>query len=267
MRVEPPAWAALLHRVEGRIIRPRPDGRVPLHVAIDAHKALTGPFVLALMAMYDTYTTAAWIYLGLHGAYGIAWVIKDLVVPDRRFHRRVSLLGATGALLFLSLYWVAPILLVTGAPGSGWSPAPPFGLAIAVAVHTLGVVLMIGSDGQKNAALATMHPPGRTAGGVSVGSGDPEAMSRSSFDATTGPGRLITTGFFRHVRHPNYLGEMLIYGSYALIVNHWLPWVILAAVWLLYFLPNMLVIEASLSRYPEFEGWRRRTGFLLPRIR
>lgn len=235
-RLAAPGWAGALNRLAEAIIRDRPSGRVPLHVAIDAHKALTGPFVLALMVMYDAWSGAAWVYLALHGAYGVSWVLKDLAYPDRRWHRRVSLIGATGALLFLSLYWVAPILLVTGAPGAGWSPAPAWGLAIAVAVHTLGLVLMIGADVHKNAMLACER-------------------------------RLVTTGFFRFVRHPNYLGEMLVYGSYALIVNHWLPWVILAAIWLLFFLPNMLAIEASISRYPEYGDWARRTGFLLPRFR
>jgi len=28
---------------------------------------------------------------------------------------------------------------------------------------------------------------------------------------------LITDGVFRYVRHPNYLGEMMIYGSFALM--------------------------------------------------
>jgi Protein of unknown function (DUF1295) len=39
---------------------------------------------------------------------------------------------------------------------------------------------------------------------------------------------LITDGMFRHVRHPNYLGEMMVYGSFALMVWHWLPFVVLA---------------------------------------
>ena len=34
---------------------------------------------------------------------------------------------------------------------------------------------------------------------------------------------LITDGVHRYVRHPNYLGEMMIYGSFALMVWHWLP--------------------------------------------
>jgi protein-S-isoprenylcysteine O-methyltransferase Ste14 len=59
---------------------------------------------------------------------------------------------------------------------------------------------------------------------------------------------------------------MLVYGSYALLVGHWLPWAVLAWVWLGIFLPNMLLAEASLSRYPEWEAYRARTGFLLPRL-
>lgn len=235
----PPRWATALHRIAERAIRPMAKGRVPLHAAIDAHKASTGLFVLLLMAMYDTFTNAAWVYLALHGAYGIAWLIKDRTFPDTRWHRAVSLLGATGALLFLSLYWVAPAILVLGTAGTvdmgGWRPAGPEQRAAAIFLYALGLVLMIGSDLQKNVTLAR------------------------------GPG-LITTGFFRRVRHPNYLGEILIYGSFALVVNHWLPWAILVAVWLLFFLPSMLVIEGRLSRHPEFEAWRERTGFLLPRF-
>ena len=31
---------------------------------------------------------------------------------------------------------------------------------------------------------------------------------------------LITDAMFKYVRHPNYLGEMMIYTSFALIVQH-----------------------------------------------
>ena len=67
------------------------------------------------------------------------------------------------------------------------------------------------------------------------------------------------------VRHPNYLGEMMIYGSFALLVWHWLPWLVLAWVWLGLFAVNMMNKEASLSRYPEWAAYRQRTGWLLPR--
>jgi len=63
---------------------------------------------------------------------------------------------------------------------------------------------------------------------------------------------LITDGMHRYVRHPNYLGEMMIYGSFALMVWHWLPVVVLAWVWLGLFAVNMTMKEASMSRYADW---------------
>ena len=75
---------------------------------------------------------------------------------------------------------------------------------------------------------------------------------------------LITEGFYKYVRHPNYLGEMMIYGSFALLAQHWLPWLILAYWWTAMFYVNMQLIDASLSRYPGWEEYKVRTGMLLP---
>jgi protein-S-isoprenylcysteine O-methyltransferase Ste14 len=71
---------------------------------------------------------------------------------------------------------------------------------------------------------------------------------------------------FSRIRHPNYLGEMLIYGSFALIVHHWIPWAILAWVWLGYFWVNILMKERSMSRYAEWEEYRARSNYLIPHI-
>ena len=56
---------------------------------------------------------------------------------------------------------------------------------------------------------------------------------------------------FRYVRHPNYLGEMMIYGSFALMVWHWLPFAVLAWVWIGLFAVNIGLKEATMSRYPS----------------
>lgn len=53
------------------------------------------------------------------------------------------------------------------------------------------------------------------------------------------------------VRHPNYLGQMLVYGSFAMVVWHWVPVLVLAWVWIGVFAVNMLMKEARLSRYAE----------------
>ena len=77
---------------------------------------------------------------------------------------------------------------------------------------------------------------------------------------------LITDGMHRYIRHPNYLGEMLIYGSFALMVWHWLPVLVLAWVWGGLFAVNMIMKEASLSRYPEWGAYKKRSKWLLPAI-
>ena len=69
------------------------------------------------------------------------------------------------------------------------------------------------------------------------------------------------------MRHPNYLGEMVLYASFAVVAGHWIPWLVLAWVWLALFVPNMLGKEASMSRYPEWAAYKARTGMLLPRLR
>ena len=71
---------------------------------------------------------------------------------------------------------------------------------------------------------------------------------------------------FRYVRHPNYLGEMMIYGSFALMVWHWLPFLVLAYVWTALFAVNMVMKEARMSRHPGWSEYRARTGWLLPRL-
>ena len=238
----PPAWADALHRATWRTLGGAPASG---GVRLDLHKALTGPLVLALMILYDVFTPAAWTYLALHGSYGVAWVIKDRTLPDKQWQRRVRWIGAVATWVFLSFYWVAPVLLVLGTAGAlelgDWSPAGPATRAAAMALYALGLVLMVGADAQKNLTLALRN-------------------------RDTNGGGLITTGFFARTRHPNYLGEIMIYAAFALVVGHWLPWLLLAGVWGLFFLPNMIAIDASLSRYPEFERWTRRTGLLLPRL-
>ena len=77
---------------------------------------------------------------------------------------------------------------------------------------------------------------------------------------------LITDGMFKYVRHPNYLGEMMIYGSFALLAWHWIPVIVLAYFWGTMFLTNMVMKEASMSRYPEWAEYKKRTWWLVPKI-
>lgn len=199
---------------------------------INFQKALTWAVVLGLMAAYGSFTTTAWVYLALHGTYGLCWLMKHYAFPDPGWERRVTFGGALMAfLLVLGPYWLLPWLLV-----SRRIEAPGPLLAAAISLHTLGVALMLSADCQKHFARK-------------------------------GKAGLITDGLHARSRHPNYLGEMMVYASYALLVQHWLGWAVVVWVWSAVFLPNILMQEASLSRHPGWAEYRARTGLLLPRLR
>ncbi len=55
-----------------------------------------------------------------------------------------------------------------------------------------------------------------------------------------------------------------MHGNFALMVWHWLPVVVLAWVWLGLFAVNMTIKEASMSRYPEWASYKKRTWWLIP---
>jgi protein-S-isoprenylcysteine O-methyltransferase Ste14 len=199
---------------------------------IDLQKGGTLPFVLALMAWFDVWTATAWTYAALHGSYGLLWLMKDRFFPDPNWEKRVTFGAALAALvLVLGPYWVAPVILVTQRV-----EASPALLAAATVLYVLGAVTMMVADAHKYFVLKVKRG-------------------------------LITDGLFGLVRHPNYLGEMMLYASFAVIVGHPVPWAILAFVWTTVFLPNMLRKEARMARHPEWESYRARTGMLLPRLR
>lgn len=233
-----PAPFHVIGRINDFLGRDFPGGPRFLKAAwvINLQKGGTAPFVLALMVLYDHWSTAAFVYLGLHGSYGLLWLLKHATFPDPGWEYRATLPCAINMWLFvLGLYWIAPFLLISDVLGVDRPEPAAWRFAVAIAAYAIGAVLMMGSDAQKYFTL--QHRKG-----------------------------LITEGFFARVRHPNYLGEMLIYGSFALIVPHWLPWAVLAYVWSWFFLTNMVRKEASMARYPEWAAYRARTGMLLPRL-
>ena len=197
---------------------------------INLHKSLTFVVVLSLMAFYDNFTLAAWVYLALHGTYGIMWLIKDSLYPDQQWEQEVPV--ATGIIAFMpiSLYWVAPFILIS----SGVQPSVPL-ISAAITINITGVFLHYGSDAQKYFTLK--YKKG-----------------------------LITEGFFSRSRNPNYLGEILIYLSFAMLAQHWLPFLILGIFAAIIFVPNMLKKDKSLARYPEFAAYKERSGLLLPKL-
>jgi protein-S-isoprenylcysteine O-methyltransferase Ste14 len=235
-QIPAPRWAQTLNRLTTYLSQDFLGGPRPLALStvINFQKGGTVVFVAGLMWWFGNWRVPAFVYLALHGTYGLCWLLKHAAFRDPRWDVRVTIGGAAMAFAaVLGPYWVAPVLLISPILGDRPDPGAAV-LAASVAMHTFGLALMMSADAQKH--FTRRYHPG-----------------------------LITDGLFARTRNPNYLGEMMVYGSYALLVRHWLPWTILGFVWGVLFLPNMLMKDQSLSRYPEWPAYRARTGLLLPR--
>jgi protein-S-isoprenylcysteine O-methyltransferase Ste14 len=231
-----PAWAVRMRRFTDHVSRDFLGGPRPWKFAwvINFQKAGSFAFFGWLLWTYGNTSTAAWIYVAMHGAYGLVWIVKDLAFPDPSWQQRVTFGGGINAFLtVLGPYWLIGWLLISGTVQPQY-PLPDYAwFCLCVSLTIVGSTIMIAADAQKYFTLKWR------------------------------PG-LITDGMFRYVRHPNYLGEMMIYASFALMVWHWLPVVILAWVWLGLFAVNMTIKEASLSRHPGWAEYRARTWWLVP---
>lgn len=199
---------------------------------IDSQKGVTVVAVIALMAIYDAWhNTAAWLYLALHGGYGILWVLKSRYFGDKNWERRASLPYGLLIWIALSLYWIGPWIIVATdvTPPNGW-------LALCVALFIFGVFFHFTADMQKH-----MHLNCR-------------------------PGTLLTDGLWSLSRNPNYFGELLIYLGFTLLAMHWAPLLVLALFILFVWVPNMRRKDKRLARYENFEEYRRRTKQLIPHL-
>ena len=233
-----PRWAAALQRWARHASEDLAGGPRPWRFAtvINLQKGATFLVLGACLWYYGATGAPAWTYLALHGSYGLVWLLKDVAFPDPKWQVRVTIAGGLAAFCFvLGPYWVMGWLLLSGRVVPRYPLAEPVWLALCTSLCVLGVALMIAADAQKYFTLRERR-------------------------------QLITDGVHRYIRHPNYLGEMLIYGSFALVVWHWIPAAILAWVWLGVFVPNMVMKEASLSRYPEWAAYHERSWWLIPGV-
>ena len=199
---------------------------------IDSHKFLTTFVVLLMIAIYQQWTnTTALVYLALHGTYGMIWLVKSAVYPDKRWEQKPDIPNAIGLWFTLALYWIAPWIVTS----QGITVAPWY-LAFCISIYTVGIFLHYSADMQKHMALKY------------------------------NPGHLIEDGLWARIRNPNYLGELLIYLGYGLLAQHWLPLLIIVAIFALIWLPNMRQKDQSLARYPEFEAYRQRSYRIIPLV-
>jgi len=231
-----PAWAVGMRKFTDYLSKDFLGGPRPWKFAwiINFQKGGSFFFFGFLIWYYQNTSTAAWVYLALHGGYGLVWLIKDLTFPDPNWQIKITLgAGINAFLAVLGLYWVFGWLLISRTSQPVYPLPEAVWFALCISLCLIGSVIMIAADAQKFFTLRIQRG-------------------------------LITDGMHRWVRHPNYLGEMMVYGSFAMLVWHWFPVMVLAWVWLGLFAVNMVMKEASMSRYPDWAAYRKRSWWLIP---
>ena len=201
-----------------------------LNQIINLHKGLTVFVVAGLMMFYKNYSIAAWVYLSLHGTYGILWLLKEKIFPDPYFKEKINLITSITGFIFLGSYWIAPFILIS----SQKSVSYPI-IAASISINIIGVFLHFASDAQKYFTLKIKK-------------------------------ELIKDGFFKNIRNTNYLGEILIYLSFAILSMSYIPFAILALFFFGVFLPRMKKKDKSLTKYASFKEYKRISGLLLPKL-
>jgi steroid 5-alpha reductase family enzyme len=233
-----PAWALKLNELTDYAVSDFGGGPRPWKFSwvINFQKCGTFFFLGFLMWYYQNFSINAWVYMALQGSYGLVWFIKDMSFPDPAWQKKITVLGGINVFLgVLGWYWVFGWLLISGVSEPDYPLPDGAWYALCISMCLIGSVIMIAADAQKFYTLKVKRG-------------------------------LITSGLHRYVRHPNYLGEMMIYASFALMVWHWLPVLVLAWVWGGVFAVNMIMKEVSLSRYPGWKEYKRKSKWLLPGV-
>ena len=201
-----------------------------LNQIINLHKGLTVFVVAGLMMFYKNYSIAAWVYLSLHGTYGILWLLKEKIFPDPYFKEKINFITSITGFIFLGSYWIAPFILIS----SQKSVSSPI-IAASISINIIGVFLHFASDAQKYFTLRIQK-------------------------------ELIRDGFFKNIRNTNYLGEILIYLSFAILSMSYVPFAVLALFFFVVFLPRMIKKDKSLTKYSSFKEYKQISGLLFPKI-
>jgi len=218
--------------------------RIKQKYVIDFSKSVTWIVVLGLICCFNKQESifhqdniTAWIYFCLHGSYGIMWVMKSNIFPDKSWEEKANLPYAIFMLVCLMAYW-SPAFIIT-TQGTGFHIASPQVIVASIIIFIFGVFYHFVSDMQKHIFLK--HNSG-----------------------------LMTEGLWKHCRHPNYFGELLIYTGFLLLTIEsslwWVPILILGAFVLSVWIPGMIRIDKSLSRFEEHKEYKKKTAFIIPFI-
>ena len=225
---------------------------VRVSFVVDLFKGVTTLAIIYFIARYNAWSNPnAWIYLGLHGSYGILWVAKSLVgFRDWRFHVYLPVPSTLITCLAMIFYW-GPIWTIVGQ--SEEHRAPLWVMALCIGMYACGVFWHFAADIHKAAFLD---------GNKTLKS----VIGEEEFKKRKLP-NVLQTKLWSICRNPNYFGELLIYGSFCLASWSLGPWIWLGVMMAINWFPGMFAKEKSLSRFGnEYKDYKSKTWFFIPLV-
>ncbi len=195
------------------------------------------PVTMYLKAIYGQNDFISSWTTGLYLSFLMIWPMKGFFFPDESWEHKVTYPSAVAFSGFLAAEFMVLIYFSTGYHPYPYPLNPQIWLMGCTVLYVLGALLFTISDAQKHFVLKHRKPRA-----------------------------LFTDGFYSVVRHPNYLGQILIYISFALMAWDWIPFVIYFSIFSTLFYSNMKVKEISMSRYPEWNDYQKKSSFLIPKI-
>mmetsp|Transcript_17857 Transcript_17857/g.20261 ORF Transcript_17857/g.20261 Transcript_17857/m.20261 type:complete len:268 (+) Transcript_17857:35-838(+) len=212
---------------------------IPMNWVVNLQKGGTAFFVLTLMTYFNNFSPSCWYYLSLHGTYGLIWLLKDQFFQDTSLqNKKMTIPSALLAwVLILGPYWTGAVLVTTQV-----SPqtVDALQLSLAISLCTVGCCVMMMADLQKWIFL--------------------KEKKNGTHHMTT-----LMSDIWYGTRNPNFLGEMMIYGSFTVVIDHWLFYVIILYSWCSIIAMRMLAKELSLQKKKEWSQYRNQSWLLLPR--
>ena len=196
---------------------------------INAQKTGTIFIMFLLMLYYNNFSTGAWLYLSLHGTYGLVWFLKDIVYPDKSFQVYLTAVPALLVSLFLLSYWLMGFEVMCGLGDQNPSSKKIFGCFF---LFSIGNILMMCSDLQKYIIL--QYKKG-----------------------------LIDDYFLKNNRNTNYFGEILVYLTFAIACGRKEGYIMLICEWILFFGSRMYMKDLRLSRKHGFEKYKKNSYLVL----
>ena len=201
----------------------------PVHIIVNIQKSSTIIVMYLLMIYFNNYSKGAYIYLCLHGSYGLIWLLKDMLFPDKSMHVKTCFLPAGALITLLLLYWGIGFEMIYGLgiqePSNGR-------IFICFFIYSFGLIFMLCTDLQKY--LILQYKKG-----------------------------LITNYFLAYNRNTNYLGEIMIYFSFALIVGRLECYLLLIFVWMSFFVGRIYLKEKSLEKKDGYKEYKKNSYIIL----